>query len=97
MLANEVRHHIRPPLLWARTYLVRFLQGARLREKSLKQEVGDDVSEFSDDESDIAEELGYISPLDTVDPYVSFKQALTSTCHRWCQGALLLTFSQVSR
>ena len=38
----------------------------------------DDVSEYTDDESDIAEELGYISPLDTVDPYVSFKQALTS-------------------
>ena len=55
-------------------------QGARLREKSLKQEAGGDASDYSDDdddESDIAEELGYISPLDTVDPYVTFKQALT--------------------
>lgn len=53
-------------------------EGARLREKSMKEESGDDISEFSDDESDIAEELGYISPLDTVDPYVTFKQALTT-------------------
>lgn len=53
-------------------------EGARLRERSLKEETGDEASEFSEDESDIAEELGYISPLDTVDPYLSFKQALTS-------------------
>jgi importin-7 len=32
-----------------------------------------------DEESDIDEELGYLSPLDNVNPYVSFKQALTST------------------
>ncbi|KIP02790.1 hypothetical protein PHLGIDRAFT_95597 [Phlebiopsis gigantea 11061_1 CR5-6] len=56
-------------------------EGARLREKSLKQEAGGDTSDYSDDdddESDIAEELGYISPLDTVDPYVTFKRALTA-------------------
>lgn len=53
-------------------------EGQRLREKSMKEEAGDDVSDYSDDESDIAEELGYISPLDTVDPYASFKQALTA-------------------
>ncbi|KAJ3557178.1 hypothetical protein NM688_g1613 [Phlebia brevispora] len=52
-------------------------EGARLREKSEKQAAGDEVSESSE-ESDIDEELGYISPLDNVDPYVSFKQALTS-------------------
>ncbi len=52
-------------------------EGARLREKSQKQAAGDDVSESSE-ESDIDEELGYISALDNVDPYVSFKQALTS-------------------
>ena len=36
--------------------------------------------EDEDDESedDIDEELGYISPLENVNPYVSFKQALTS-------------------
>lgn len=33
----------------------------------------------SEAESNIDEELGYISPLDSVDPYTSFKQALTST------------------
>lgn len=54
-------------------------QGARLREKSEKESGGDDDDESSD-ESEIEEELGYFSPLDHVDPYVSFKQALTSTC-----------------
>ena len=68
-------------------------EGARLREKSLKEESGDDVSEFSDDESDIAEELGYISPLDTVDPYVSFKQALTSKYQLRIYLSCLLTAS----
>lgn len=53
-------------------------QGARLREKSQKQAAGDTVSESSDD-SDIAEELGYISPLENVNPYTTFKQALTGT------------------
>lgn len=51
-------------------------EGARLREKSARQAAGDDDEE-SEDESDIDEELGYISPLDNVDPYVTFKQALT--------------------
>lgn len=51
-------------------------QGARLREKSQREVTGDEESITSDD-SDIEEELGYISPLDTVDPYVSFKQSLT--------------------
>ncbi len=32
------------------------------------------------DEEEIEEELGFISPLDTVNPYVTFKQALASTC-----------------
>lgn len=32
------------------------------------------------DEEEIEEELGFISPLDTVNPYVTFKQALTCTC-----------------
>jgi hypothetical protein len=32
------------------------------------------------DEEEIEEELGFISPLDTVNPYVTFKQALTSMC-----------------
>lgn len=39
--------------------------------------MGDEESITSED-SEIEEELGYISPLDTVDPYLAFKQALTS-------------------
>ncbi|EMD40235.1 hypothetical protein CERSUDRAFT_112428 [Gelatoporia subvermispora B] len=54
-------------------------EGARLREKSAKQLAGEDFSDDEDeDDEDIEEELGYISPLDTVDPYVTFKQALTA-------------------
>ena len=51
-------------------------EGQRLREKSARAALGEDVSD-DEEEDDIEEELGYISPLDTVDPYVSFKQALT--------------------
>lgn len=39
------------------------------------------VETESDDDSDdesIDEELGFTSPLDQIDPYVAFKQALTS-------------------
>ncbi|KAJ7274060.1 armadillo-type protein [Mycena rebaudengoi] len=50
-------------------------EGARLREKSEKAEVGE---EDSDSDDEITEELGYFSALDNVDPYVSFKQALTT-------------------
>ena len=60
--------------------LICHVQGARLREKSENKEAavgGDEEDDVSEDE-DIEEELGYISPLETVDPYLSFKQALTS-------------------
>ena len=39
----------------------------------------DDDWEDSDDDEDLEEDLGYLPPLDSMDPYVSFKQALTST------------------
>ncbi|KAJ7643660.1 armadillo-type protein [Roridomyces roridus] len=52
-------------------------EGARLREKSEKAEAGE-VDEEEEDEDDIVEELGYISALDNVNPYTSFKQALTA-------------------
>ncbi|KAJ7696679.1 armadillo-type protein [Mycena rosella] len=52
-------------------------EGARLREKSEKAEEGADDDD-DDEDDDIAEELGYFSALDNVDPYVSFKQALTT-------------------
>ena len=55
-------------------------EGQRLREKSARAALGEDVSD-DEEEDDIEEELGYISPLDTVNPYVSFKQALTSECY----------------
>jgi len=34
--------------------------------------------EDEEEDEDIEEELGYISPLDIVDPYLAFKRALTS-------------------
>ena len=44
----------------------------------------DDESVVSDE--DIEEELGYISPLDSVDPYLAFKRSLSSeytfSCNR---------------
>ncbi|KAJ6583909.1 armadillo-type protein [Mycena vulgaris] len=52
-------------------------EGARLREKSEKAEEGEDDDDDEDDD-EITEELGYFSALDNVDPYVSFKQALTT-------------------
>ncbi|KAF5381241.1 hypothetical protein D9757_007902 [Collybiopsis confluens] len=53
-------------------------EGARLRAKSEKLATGDedDDDEDSEDE-DLTEELGYISPLDTVNPYLAFKNSLT--------------------
>ncbi|KAJ7464732.1 armadillo-type protein [Mycena galericulata] len=52
-------------------------EGARLREKSEKAEEGGEYDEDEDDD-EITEELGYFSALDNVDPYASFKQALTT-------------------
>jgi hypothetical protein len=40
------------------------------------QEIADGDSDISDEE--IEEELGYISPLDSVDPYLAFKRSLSS-------------------
>ncbi|KAF7364786.1 Importin N-terminal domain-containing protein [Mycena venus] len=51
-------------------------EGARLREKSEKAEEGEEDSD--DEEDEITEELGYFSALDSVNPYASFKQALTT-------------------
>ncbi|KAG7445610.1 ARM repeat-containing protein [Guyanagaster necrorhizus] len=48
-------------------------EGARLRERSAGEEEYDD-----EEDEDIEEELGYYSPLDNVNPYVSFQQALTA-------------------
>lgn len=53
------------------------VQSARLRERAESGGTDEDEDE-SDEDDQIEEELGFISPLDTVNPYTSFKQALTS-------------------
>ncbi|KAI5123131.1 hypothetical protein M0805_000834 [Coniferiporia weirii] len=54
-------------------------EGARLREKAETSiNVGEEDSDEESDDEEIDEDLGYISPLETVDPYISFKQALTT-------------------
>jgi importin-7 len=50
-------------------------QSAKLREKSQAEEDGETIASSSED---LEEDLGYFSPLDNVDPYVTFKHALTS-------------------
>ncbi|CAG8726985.1 6593_t:CDS:2, partial [Acaulospora colombiana] len=54
-------------------------ESERLQENAAKlasgQDLGDGDEELDDEE--IEEELGYISPLDTVDPYLAFKRSLS--------------------
>ncbi|THH06885.1 hypothetical protein EW145_g3782 [Phellinidium pouzarii] len=53
-------------------------EGARLREKAdASISLGEEDSDVESDDDDIDEDLGYISPLENVDPYVTFKQSLT--------------------
>ncbi|PCH39811.1 ARM repeat-containing protein [Wolfiporia cocos MD-104 SS10] len=68
-------------------------EGARLRDKSARAAAGEDDESDISSVSDIAEELGYISPLDNVDPYVSFKHALTAFQMKNPQGYQLATTS----
>lgn len=64
-------------------WLVPGLQGQRLREVAERREHdGDGGASDASDEEEIEEELGFISPLDNVNPYVTFKQALTGTFTR---------------
>ena len=60
------------------------VQSARLRERAENRGTDEDEDE-SDEDDQIEEELGFISPLDTVNPYTSFKQALTS-----CVGSFFI-------
>ena len=46
-----------------------------------KREGGYTGSDSSSEEEEIEEELGYFSPLDVVNPYETFKSALTSSCN----------------
>ncbi|KIK08065.1 hypothetical protein K443DRAFT_672947 [Laccaria amethystina LaAM-08-1] len=52
-------------------------EGERLRTGAGQAVDGSD-EEDSDDDDELEEDLGYLTPLDNVDPYVSFKQALTT-------------------
>ncbi|KAF9240262.1 armadillo-type protein [Melanogaster broomeanus] len=53
-------------------------ESARLRARSEETgDAGDDESELSE-ESDIEEELGFFSLIDAINPYTTFKQALTT-------------------
>ncbi|PPQ78743.1 hypothetical protein CVT25_010746 [Psilocybe cyanescens] len=54
-------------------------EGARLREKSeTDSNLEEEEEEEDEEDEDIDEELGYISPLENINPYASFKQALTT-------------------
>ena len=53
------------------------LQGARLRERNEKRDAGEAASDTSSESEEIEEELGFFSPLDSIDPYVTFQRALT--------------------
>jgi len=53
-------------------------ESARLREAAEKSRNGEEAEVSSSDEEELEEELGFISPLDVLDPYVTFKQALTT-------------------
>ena len=55
---------------------VTFKQGARLRAMNEKREGGYAGSDSSSEEEEIEEELGYFSPLDTVNPYETFKNEI---------------------
>jgi importin-7 len=67
------------------------MQGQRLREAAERKDhdvLDGDASDVSDEE-EIEEELGFISPLDAVNPYVTFKQALAGTSHVFSSFILL--------
>jgi len=53
-------------------------EGARLRERNEKRDAGEAASDTSAESEEIEEELGFFSPLDNINPYVTFKQALTT-------------------
>ncbi|KAJ6514852.1 hypothetical protein C8R47DRAFT_493614 [Mycena vitilis] len=55
-----------------------FSLSSRLSGRHLKAEEGVEDDSDDDDDDEITEELGYFSALDSVNPYASFKQALTT-------------------
>lgn len=52
-------------------------EGARLRERNEKRDAGAAASDSSSESEEIEEELGFFSPLDSINAYTNFKQALT--------------------
>jgi hypothetical protein len=54
------------------------LQSARLRARSEQDVTGEDDESDVSEESEIEEELGFFSLIDAINPYTTFKQALTS-------------------
>jgi len=82
MLAAEVNYYssdLTKPLT-PRTNL----QGARLRGKRESRHVDEgsdqDAEDGESDDASIEEEINVETPLDSVDPAIRFKAALTSTC-----------------
>ncbi|EUC54354.1 importin, putative, partial [Rhizoctonia solani AG-3 Rhs1AP] len=60
-------------------YLARITEESeKLRAKIAKAEVSDDEEESDDEDEEVEEELGFESPLNDIDLYVSFKYALTA-------------------
>lgn len=69
--------------------LTRACQSARLRARSEKNaDIRDDVSDDSE-ESEIEEELGFFSLIDAINPYTTFKHALTSAFLIFVSAAVL--------
>jgi len=72
-------------------------EGARLRERAEQPQGTYEEEDEEDDDDDYEEwaeeELGYISPIDNVDPYVSFKHALTAFQMKNSQGYQTATTS----
>ena len=60
------------------------LQGARLRGKRetrhANEEDDQDVEDEESDDESIEEEINVETPLDSVNPWIRFKAALTRTC-----------------
>jgi hypothetical protein len=49
----------------------------KAKSEALQNGIIVEEEEEEEEESDIEEELGYFSALDSIDPYIAFKQALT--------------------
>ena len=55
-------------------------EGQRLRERAAAKDDDEEEDEYESDDDDLEEELGFISPLETVNTYLTFKVALNGMC-----------------